>query len=249
MTSEVSQADRPLIERVRKLLDKADRTDSAHEAEAFAAKAADLVARHRISPEQLAQRDGDGGDLSIRELLVGRGAYVRGRLALLGHIAEAQDVRMVFQATSDGSVAFLAGRTVDLDVVELMYASLHSQVAGQMAGLRRSTGAATQRERRAFLFGFASRIGHLLAESVAAAKAESEKRADGGTSTSLAVRERRERVDGFADESWGRVRSAGRPAKLSPDGYFQGVDAADRADVGRTRLGGRSAIGRGRRGS
>ncbi len=248
MTEPMTQADGPLIERVRKLLDKAERTDSAHEAEAFAAKAADLVARHRISPEQLERRGGDGDDLAIRELLVGRGAYVRGRLALLGQIAEAQDVRMVFQATPAGSVAFLAGRSVDMDLVEVMYASLHSQVAGQMAGMRRSTGAATQRERRAFLFGFANRIGDLLAESAATAKAESKRRADGGASTTLAVRERRERVDGFADESWGKVRSAGRPAKLSPDGYFQGVDAADRADVGRTRLGGRAAIGRGRRG-
>ena len=249
MTDSMTQGDRSLIERVRKLLDKAERTDSVHEAEAFAAKAADLVARHRISPEQLEQSDRDGDDLVIRELLVGRGAYVRGRLALLGNIAEAHDVRMVFQATPAGSMAFLAGRSVDLDIVEVMYASLHSQVAGQMAGLRRSTGAATQRERRAFLFGFANRIGDLLAESAAAAKAESERGVDGGVSTSLAVRERRERVDGFADERWGKVRSASRPASLSPDGYSRGVDAADRADVGRTRLDGRAAIGRGRRGS
>lgn len=247
MTERLSQADRPLIERIRKLLDKAERTDSAHEAEAFAAKAADLVARHRIDPHQLKQHGADSGELSIRELLVGRGAYVRGRLALLGNIAEAHDVRMVFQATPAGSVAFLAGRSEDLDIVEVIYASLHAQVAGKMAGLRKSTGAATQRERRAFLFGFANRIGDLLAESAATAKAETESQADGGAATTLAVRERRERVDEFADESWGRVRSAGRPAKLSPDGYYRGIDAADQADVGRTRLGGRAAIGRGRR--
>lgn len=247
MTEQMTQADRSLIERVRKLLDKSERTDSAHEAEAFAAKAADLVARHRISPEQLEQRD-DGGDLAIRELLVGRGAYVRGRIALLGNIADAHDVRMVYQSTPAGSLAFLAGRSVDLDVVEVMYASLHSQAAGQMSQVRRSTGAATQRERRAFLFGFANRIGDLLAESAATAKVEAEGLADGGAFTALAVRERRERVDEFAAESWGKVRSASRPAKLSPDGYFQGVDAAERADVGRTRIGGRASIGRGRRG-
>ncbi len=246
MTATQTQDDRPLVERIRKLLDKAERTDSVHEAEAFAAKAADLVARHRISPEQLANRGVDADDLAIRELLVGRGAYVRGRLALLANIAEAHDVRMVFQSTPAGSVAFLAGRREDLDVVEVMYASLHAQVAGQMATMRRSTGAATQRERRAFLFGFASRIGDLMAESAATAKVEAERRS-GGASTDLAVRERRERVDGFADESWGRVRSAGRPATLSPDGYHRGVEAADRADVGRTRLSGRTALGRGRR--
>lgn len=249
MTDGMTQADRSLVDRVRKLLDKAERTDSPHEAEAFAAKAADLVARHRISPEQLEQRGDDGADLAIRELLVGRGAYVRGRLALLGNIAEAHDVRMVFQATPEGSMAFLAGRAVDLDVVEVMYASLHSQVAAQMSNVRRSTGAATQRERRAFLFGFANRIGDLLAESASTAKAESERQADGGASTAVAIRERRERVDEFAHETWGKVRSAGRPASLSPDGYYEGVVAAERADVGRARLGGRRALGKARRGS
>ncbi len=247
MTRQMTDADRPLIERVRKLLDKAARTDSAHEAEAFAAKAADLVARHRIDPEQLHQRGTRADDLAIRERPVGRGAYVRGRISLLGNIAEAHDVRMVFQATSTGSVAFLAGRSEDLDIVEVMYASLHAQVAHQMSGLRQSTGAATQRERRAFLFGFANRIGELLAESAATASTEARRRRDGGAGTALAVRERRERVDQFAEESWGRVRAAGRPARLSADGYSRGVDAAERADVGRTRLDARTAIGRGRR--
>lgn len=245
----MTQADRPLIERVRKLLDKAERTDSAHEAQAFAAKAADLVARHRIAPEQLHQRSRTGADdLAIRERFVGRGAYVRGRLALLGNIAEAHDVRMVFQPTSAGSVAFLAGRSEDLDIVEVMYTSLHSQIATQMSALRGSTGAATQRQRRGFLFGFANRIGELLAESAAAVRAETQRSVDGGAGTALAVRERRERVDEFADESWGRVRSASRPATLSSDGYSRGVDAAERADVGRKRLDGRIPIGRGRRG-
>ena len=248
MTEEITQADDLLLERIRKLLDKAARTDSVHEAEAFSAKAADLVARHRISPIQLERRGGRGRDLSIRELLVGRGAYVRGRLALLGNIADAHDVRMVYQATPEGSVAFLAGQRDDLDVVEVMYASLHAQVAGQMAAMRRATGAATQRERRAFLFGFANRIGDLLAESARSAKVESERRGGATAATALAVRARRERVDGFADESWGKVRSAARPARLSPDGYGQGVAAAERADVGRTRLDRRASIGRGRRG-
>lgn len=248
MAGRLSEADRPLVERVRKLLDKAERTDSVHEAEAFAAKAAALVARHRITPEHLQRRERDGDELAIVELLVGRGAYVRGRLALLGHIAEAHDVRMVFQATPEGSVAFLAGRREDLDVVAVMYASLHAQVAAQMAGLRRSTGAATQRERRAFLFGFANRVGDLLAESAATARAEAERRGVDGASTALAVRERREQVDSFADETWGKVRSASRPASLSPDGYSQGVAAAERADVGRRRVGGRAALGEGRDG-
>ncbi len=245
MTSEVSQGDRSLVQRVRKLLDKAENTDNAHEAEAFAGKAADLIARHRIDPARLAERGEAANDLELSEMNVGRGAYVRGRISLLANVAEAHDVRMVYQSTPTGSVAFLAGRREDLDLVEVLYSSLHAQVSSQMAMLRRSTGAATQRERRAFLFGFAARIGELLTEANVAATRASKQATDRGAATALAVRERRERVDEFADRTWGKVRSASRSAPLAADGFERGVGAADRADVGRTRLPGRPAIGSG----
>ena len=241
MTAPVTEPDTSLVERVRKLLDKAARTDNEHESELFARKAAELVARHRIEPERLADRSAD--DLRLVELEVGRGAYVRGRIALLGGIAEAHDVRMVFRSTPTGSVAMLAGHGADLDVVEVMYASLHAQAAAGMAAIRRQTGAATQRHRRAFLFGFANRIGELLAD----ARADVERaEADHGTaSTALALRERSERVDDFARRTWGRARSASRASAVHPDGYLRGTAAAERADVGRSRLGGRRALGRG----
>lgn len=245
MTDELTEADQSLIERVRKLLDKAEGTDNGHEAEAFAAKAADLIAQHRIDPARLAERGDAGDDLIVSELNIGRGAYVRGRIALLANIADAHDVRMVFQATPTGSIVFLAGRREDVELVEVLYASLHSQVASQMRTIKRSTGAATQRERRSFLFGFADRIGQLMAESKAAARVRSECAADGGASVALAVRERRVRVDSFAEQRWGKVRSAGRPSAVAPDGYRAGTSAAERADVGRARLGGQRAIGKG----
>jgi hypothetical protein len=232
MTAELPEGDRSLVQRVRKLLDKAENTDNPHEAEAFAGKAADLIARHRIDPARLAERGDAADDLALSELNVGRGAYVRGRISLLANVAEAHDVRMVYQSTPTGSVVFLAGRR---------------QVASQMATLRRSTGAATQRERRAFLFGFAGRIGELLTEVQATATRESQATSDGGAAMAVAVRERRERVDDFADRTWGKVRSAGRAAPLAADGYERGANAANRADVGRTRLGGRPAIGRGKK--
>jgi len=243
MTSELSEPDPVLVERVRKLLDKSARTDNQHESETFARKAAELVARHRIDPERLAARPLPD-DLALLRIAVGRGAYVRGRISLLNHIADSHDVRMVFQATTTGTVATLAGRRDDLSIVEVMYASLHQQVAAQMAEIRSTTGAATQRQRRAFLFGFADRIGELLAETRATVEAAAA--APGSNTTELVLRERRERVDDFAKESWGRVRSASRPSAVAPDGFARGVAAAERADVGRTRLAGFKPLGRGR---
>ncbi|MGA9278285.1 DUF2786 domain-containing protein [Ilumatobacter sp.] len=234
-----------LVERVRKLLDKAARTDNEHESEVFARKAAELVARHRIEPDRIADRSLPD-DLGLVEIEVGRGAYVRGRLDLLLNIADSHDVRMVYRSTPQGSVATLAGRRADLAVVEMMYASLHQQVASKMAELRGATGASTQRQRRAFLFGFSNRIGELLAETranVESSAAES----DGTDTTAIVLRERRARVDAFAQESWGRVRSASAPSAVLADGFARGVAAAERVDVGRTRLGGRRSLGRGKR--
>jgi hypothetical protein len=244
MTSQLSEPDPILVERVRKLLDKAARTDNQHESETFARKAAELVARHRIDPDRLAARPLPD-DLALLEVVVGRGAYVRGRISLLNHIADNHDVRMVFRATTTGTVATLAGRRDDLSIVEVMYASLHQQVASQMSEIRSTTGAATQRQRRAFLFGFADRIGELLAET--RATVEEAAAAWGPNSNELVLRERRERVDDFAKDSWGRVRSASRPSPIAPDGFARGVAAADRADVGRTRLAGHKPLDKGQR--
>lgn len=229
-----------LLHRVRKLLDKAIATSNPHEAEAFSAKAAELITRHRIDPDQL-QAHSTKRDLSVRTVPLGRGAYVRARLSLLAAVASANDVRVVYDATPTGTVAYLAGFVDDLDVVEVMYHSLHAQAAAQMAGERRATSAATQRHRRSFLFGYAERMGHLLAT------ARSDIEADSNTATgvALALVERRQRVDEFAKESFGRVRKARAPGLPQASGWNAGFAAADSADLGRTRLSGRRAIGRG----
>lgn len=210
----------------------------------FARKAAELVARHRIDPEQLAGGS-ESDDLTLIEIVVGRGAYVRGRIALMQGIADTHDVRMVFKSSPTGSVAMLAGRRDDLAIVEVMYTSLHQQVATQMSAIRKSTGASTQRHRRAFLFGFANRIGELLTETRSTIEATEQSTADRGAATALVLQERGERLDQFAAEKWGRVRNASQPARVVADGFANGVNAANRADVGRTRLGGRKAIGSG----
>ncbi|MEM1333259.1 MAG: DUF2786 domain-containing protein [Actinomycetota bacterium] len=237
--------DHALVDRVRKLLDKARNTDNPHEAAAFAAKAAELVARHRIDPAQLGRSGSGRAGLGVVQLEMGRGAYTRARLALLTAIGDAHDVRVVFQAQPHGTVAFCAGHRADLDVVEVMYASLHQQAAAQMAGIRRQTGASTQQYRRSFLFGFAERIGELLTEARRKVEDRATAAAGSGASVAVALRERTERVDEFVHSEWGSVRSARRVAAVGRDGWQRGSDAADRADVGRPRLRDRRAIGPG----
>ena len=234
-----------LIRRVQKLLDKAARTANPHEADAFARKAAELVAEHRIDPDRLRAGDSGGDDLVLRDVALGRGAYVRARLSLLTAVADANDVKVVFRSTEHGTIAHVAGFSSDVEVVETMYHSLHSQAATHMATIRRGTGAATQRFRRSFLFGYADRIAEILADARAAT--ESQVAASAAGSMSLALRARSDRVEEFAAESFGCVRTARAPSAAQANAWVAGVEAANGADVGRGRLAGRRALGSGLR--
>lgn len=233
-----------LLLRVRKLMDKAAATSNSHEADAFARKAAELIARHRLDPDRIAT--GEHDELGLRQIPLGRGAYVRARLALLAAVVSAHDAELVFGSTPDGTTAYVAGFASDLDVIAVMYHSLHAQACTQMASQRRGTPAATQRYRRSFLFGYADRLAELLAESQRAAESKATPSpGDDAGELAPALLARRRRVEAFAAERFGRVRSARAPGAAQQGPWVAGAAAAEQADVGRARLAGRRALGRG----
>jgi hypothetical protein len=236
-----------LLARISKLLAKAEGTDNPNEAEAFSAKAAQLIAEHRIDPDHVREAL-DHGELGLRRIPLGRGAYVRARLALLSAVAGAHDCEVVFETGAQGTTALLAGYRADLDVTEVLYTSLHAQAAHQMAAERRRTPAATMRWRRSFLFGFASRVAELFAE--ARSRATTDARSTVGAPTLFddalpATLAREERVREYAARAFGRVVAASRPAPAQSTAFSHGHRAAGGVDLGRSRLGGRRALTRG----
>ena len=58
------------------------------------------------------------------------------------------DVKVVFRSTEHGTIAHVAGFSSDVEVVEAMYHSLHSQAATHMATIRRGTAPPTRRSPR-----------------------------------------------------------------------------------------------------
>jgi Protein of unknown function (DUF2786) len=232
-----------LLRKVRKLLAKAEATDNPREADAFSAKAAALIAAHRLDPAWLAG-DRTLDELAVRRIPVGRGAYVRARLALLQAIAEAHDAELVWQSGPDGATALVAGFTRDLDTIVVLYESLHVQAAARMAAVRRRTPAATQRWRRAFLFGFASRISEMLGS--ARERAATDVVAPSAASTLPDLLARAERVRAYAASAFGRVVTATAPTPALAAGWDHGHRAAGQVDVGRARLSEQRAIGRAR---
>jgi len=235
----ITPTETALVDKVRKLLAMAEGTSNPNEADAFSRKAAELIAEHRISPEQL--HASGPGEMAVDEIELGRGAYVRGRLALLQAIAEGHGCRVVFQARTAGTVAYVAGFRTDLDSVGMLYHSLHMQASSRMAAERRSTAAATQQFRRSFLFGYADEIRTMLAQTVQ----EATDRLHPSSAALPALRARERRVEEFARQQFGSVVAARRAKSATPTGFLAGRRAAIAADLGRKRIIGLPALGRG----
>lgn len=228
-----------MVAKVRKLLAMAEGTANANEADAFSRKAAELIAAHRIHPDRL--RESSDDPLGVLQLTLGRGAYVRGRLSLLQAIGDTHGCRTVFEVHDRGTVAFVAGFRSDLDTVELLYHSLHTQAASRMAGERRATPAATQQWRRSFLFGYADQIRRMLT----ATADEAVSRVHPSSAALPALRARSKKVDEYSRQQFGRVVAARRPKAATATGWVAGQQAASRADIGRGRVSGLRALGRG----
>lgn len=231
--------DSSLIAKVRKLLAMAEGTANPNEADAFSRKAAELIAAHRIDADHL--RSSSSDELGVLSVTLGRGAYVRGRLALLQAIGDAHGCRTVFETHDRGTVALVAGFRPDLDAVELLYNSLHTQAASRMAIERRATPAATQQWRRSFLFGYAEEVRAMLRSTADQAV----QRVHPSNAALPVLRARGKRVDEYARQRFGRVVAARRPKAATVTGWQAGRQAASRADIGRQRLPGLRAIGRG----
>jgi hypothetical protein len=157
-----ARADGRLLERVRALLAKAESTTFEQEAEAFTAKAQELIARHALD-EALLHAVEDVGESAIRRIHLDD-PYLDAKAMLVTAVGGANRCRTV-QTDVFGWVTVF-GFEQDLDAVELLSTSLLAQATAAMVrhgpqrdGRGRSR---TRSFRRAFLLGFGQRIGHRL---------------------------------------------------------------------------------------
>ncbi len=217
----------PLIERVRALLAKAESTPFEHEAEAFTAKAQELIARHALD-EALLHTPDDTGEPSTCRIEVAD-TYASARVTLVGAVAHANRCRAVYRA--DTRVVTVYGFPGDLDAVELLSASLLVQATSTMVrqGPRRDASgrSRTRAFRRAFLMGFAHRIGERLVRATESAVDEVTAR-DGRLVPVLAARE--QRVEAAVRRAHPRL-AAQRRTQVDRAGWFAGRDAADTANL------------------
>ena len=150
-------ADNRVLERVRALLAKAESTDFPAEAEAFSAKAQELIARHSI--EEVLAATPDETPLARR---VGVDhPYESEKASLLDAVARANHCHTVWSPELAFSTVF--GFDADIDAVELLYTSLLVQANRAMTRDEPVKGKARIKAiRRSFLVAYAVRIGERL---------------------------------------------------------------------------------------
>ncbi|GAA1830992.1 DUF2786 domain-containing protein [Pseudonocardia ailaonensis] len=238
-TAPLTRTDR--LDRVRKLLAKAERAGTPEEAETYNAKAVELMARHGIDEALLAaslaaddpRRDGIG---MVRVEM--DDPYSAGKARLLGWTASALRCRWVMHGASGGRVEAVTvfGFAADRERVELLYTSLLLQATGRMVRLRPPRpDESVAAYRRSWLQGFAAQVHQRLleAEERAAASASADRVAAAGTA--LVLVDRGAQVDRAYAEAFPDLARARRPS-LSGSGFAEGAAAGRQADLGGTRL-------------
>jgi Protein of unknown function (DUF2786) len=226
---EPAPGDDRVLRRIRGLLSKAESTEFPEEAEALTAKAQELMTRHAVDAALLEAGPSPSEGVGTRRVHVAE-PYVRAKMQLLAAVAEANDVRLVWYQRL--GIANLIGGRGDLDAVELLFTSLLLQVAQGLAAAERQAGRrpASRAFRRAFLVGYAHRIGERL--QTARQQATASAAAERGVDLLPVLRSRREAVETAVAELFPRVRTSRSRASVDEGGWYAGRAAAERADVG-----------------
>ncbi len=207
--------DQRVLARVRGLLAKAESTQFPEEAEALSAKAQELMSRYAFEQAVVEAVEDRPQDAAARRLWL-TGPYQGPKAQLVDAVATANRCRAVFYARL-GCVA-VVGHETDLDIAELLAASLHVQAGRAMA----HAPSRSRAYRHSFLVAYAHRIRQRLDPAT---------RAD-STDTRLVpvLTARKLAVDvKFAALFPGiRVR---RSSVSNAPGWTAGLAAADQADL------------------
>lgn len=216
------------VDKIAKLLAKAERASTPEEAEAFSAKAQELMTEWQIDELMLRVRGEASTDkLEVRAVKLTK-AYLIEDATLIHRIGEVNSVVVRYDRRASAAVAY--GYTSDLDRTELLFTSLLIQCTRALTQeVVRGTATERWQYRRAFRAGFANAIGRRLKAEVNAAR----KRANQTDDRLLpAVYDRDAAVAEFA----GRGGRAAQSTRYEAAGMFNGSAAGHSADLGHEQL-------------
>jgi hypothetical protein len=227
--------DAKVLERVRALLAKAESSTFEAEAQAFTAKAHELMTRHALEHALVARGPGDTDRPVARRLCIDD-PYAEAKSHLLAVIAQA--CRSTAVLLGGLQMVTLVGFASDLAEVDVLFTSLLVQAQSALDQLGRSSEPGSRERSRgfrsSFLRGFAHRIGDRLLTAGAATVADLDRQSGGALVPVMA--ERREAVDQHVAEMHPRLRTKHVAGPSDRLGWYAGREAADRAELPRERL-------------
>jgi Protein of unknown function (DUF2786) len=241
MQSEPSSA---LLDRVRKLLAKAEAEGvTPPEAEAFTAKAAELMARYGIDRARLAaaRPDTDRPDSRIIDI---SNPWAQVRAHLLAGLAGAMRCQCVLLNTGQpGQRIHVFGYASDLERADILYTSLLLQMAHGLTTTDVPDGARSPRAwRRSWLLGFVSAVITRVKAAEDRAATSSERETHSGPSTALVLADRAVVIRRRLEEAYPVTRQT--RITYSGRGYSDGYAQGQRADIGSARLKSAKALNR-----
>lgn len=234
--------DERIIDKIQKLLAKAESTNSVHEAEALFAKAQEWMIQYAIDEAKLIatgkqeRQDPVAVDATISD------PYFREKARLLYYVAKFNGCKSI--RTSDRNRrCTIVGMPKDIEFVQILFSSLLIQLAGALTRIDTRHVADAREYRKGFVHGFVNAIYDRLYENnKVRQQAEREVNADGtSTSTALVLLDQSMIVKNAFDQLFPNV-TYDRPQRSrgSWAGQKAGQSAGRNADVsgGRGRVSG-----------
>jgi hypothetical protein len=229
-TAADGQVDGKALRTIRALLAKAEGTTFEAEAEAFTAKAQELMTRHSIDAAVLAAHAaGAGSHAGIRSRRVHiDNPYADEKATFLSALAHVNGAKCVWSPSAGFSTVM--GFPVDLQLTEVLFTSLLVQATHASASATaHDSRLRTPSFRRAFLVSFADRIAERLESTRTQVTHDAE--AQYGSTLAPVLAQREAAVEQAYTEAFPNVTlMASR--RYNAHGWHAGRAAADRADLG-----------------
>ncbi|KAA0023809.1 DUF2786 domain-containing protein [Antrihabitans cavernicola] len=231
--SPVGPADAKVLGRIRGLLAKAESTDFVEEAEIFTAKAQELMTKYAINAALLDARTNTSTEIVSRRIHV-ENPYIKQKVQLLNQISDANRVRTVW--IEEVGMATAVGAPIDVGQVEMLFTSLLIQATRALrdAGADAADASSARAFRRAFLYGFAVRIGERLRQAGERATAAAAQESSFTVAEVLPVlASRSEAVEAEVTRLFPSTRLVRSRGSFDANGVRAGRAAADRANLRR----------------
>ncbi|WP_280276601.1 DUF2786 domain-containing protein [Nocardia wallacei] len=227
-----------MLDKVRKLLAKAESVAGTPEADVLNAKAFELIAKYGID-ETAARANAGEGPAPIEMVRFSlNGQYLREQAFLFQILAAALHCEPMM--LNDYSLQVAYGTAGHIERLRVLFATLAPQMLAGAARQRptRYATVGVKAFRMSWMRGFYTEIGARLREAESTAAAES------GTGTELVLLDDAKRAMAALDaEHSGLYADVSRRSRHDGDAADAGAAAAQRVNLGQAGVGGRRAIG------